>query len=296
MGIDLRQSEAYANWMRSLGWKIVISHQSSVTCQNYIYLRKIPLIGSVVKLQRPNEPIPYEELAKIAKENRALFVKIEPDISRNGQGLVKQLERHKYYYDRWALLATKTIRINLAKSENDIYGQFSKDCRYEIRKAQTGDLVISRENFDSFYKLLKTANKIKGLWTYPETQFRNMVKAFGDNVFCIDISIHRNQKPIAGCLVFIADKVAYYFLAGALPEGKKLHAPYLVVWEAIKEAKKRGCILWDFEGIYDERVPSTKKWKGFTHFKKSFGGEEITFPGSFTWYRNPIFRIFSLFS
>jgi len=59
---------------------------------------------------------------------------------------------------------------------------------------------------------------------------------------------------------------------------------YLVVWELMQEAKKRGCKTWDWEGIYDERWPN-KGWKGFTHFKKSFGGYEVEFPGSFTrWF------------
>jgi lipid II:glycine glycyltransferase (peptidoglycan interpeptide bridge formation enzyme) len=52
----------------------------------------------------------------------------------------------------------------------------------------------------------------------------------------------------------------------------------------MQEAKKRKCKLWDFEGIYDERFPN-KDWLGFSHFKKSFGGSEILFPGSVTkWF------------
>jgi peptidoglycan pentaglycine glycine transferase (the first glycine) len=65
-----------------------------------------------------------------------------------------------------------------------------------------------------------------------------------------------------------------------------LNLPYFIVWEAMKEAKKRGCKIWDFEGIYDARWPN-KSWLGFSHFKKSFGGEEIEFPGSFEKWRWP---------
>lgn len=46
-------------------------------------------------------------------------------------------------------------------------------------------------------------------------------------------------------------------------------------------AKKRGCKIFDFEGIYDERFPN-KSWLGFTHFKKSFGGYEVSYPGTYT--------------
>jgi lipid II:glycine glycyltransferase (peptidoglycan interpeptide bridge formation enzyme) len=52
----------------------------------------------------------------------------------------------------------------------------------------------------------------------------------------------------------------------------------------MKEAKKRGSLVWDFEGIFDQRFPN-KDILGYTHFKKSFGGKEIEFPGAFTkWF------------
>ena len=79
--------------------------------------------------------------------------------------------------------------------------------------------------------------------------------------------------------------------------GAKLGAPasfYLValilfvvlevlVWEAFKLAKKRGCQIFDFEGIYDERFPKAgTAWKGFTKFKEGFGGEKVVFMENFT--------------
>jgi lipid II:glycine glycyltransferase (peptidoglycan interpeptide bridge formation enzyme) len=53
-----------------------------------------------------------------------------------------------------------------------------------------------------------------------------------------------------------------------------------LVWEAIKRAKKMGCRTFDFEGIDDPRFP-IRAWRGFSHFKKSFGGKEIDYPGCF---------------
>ena len=75
--------------------------------------------------------------------------------------------------------------------------------------------------------------------------------------------------------------------AAASDAGKKLFAPTLCAWEAIKLSKKHGSKIFDFEGIYDERFP-LKSWHGFTRFKKSFGGREIEYPGAFVKYRIPI--------
>ena len=209
--------------------------------------------------------------------------------------LLTKLRKNGYHFSRWALIATKTQMLDLRLPQRMIFNQFKKDCRGEIRKAMTFDFAVEKNNFRDLYEVLQQSNKKKGLWTLPMKHFEMLIKSFEKRAFCIILRQGINKEAMAGCLILIAGNRAYYFLAGSTIEGKKRHAPYLVVWEAIKEAKKRGCLSWDFEGIYDERISSTKSWKGFTHFKKSFGGFEVIFPGSFTWYRNPILRLLSPF-
>ena len=117
----------------------------------------------------------------------------------------------------------------------------------------------------------KKAAGIKRLWIPPEKDYLSLINVFGGNAFCITID------SLAGAVVLIHQKTAYYYYAAALPAGKLLHLPYLVVWECMKEAKKRGCKTWDWEGIYDERHP-LPRWKGFTRFKLGFGGEVVSYP------------------
>ena len=118
------------------------------------------------------------------------------------------------------------------------------------------------------------------MWIPKEKEYRNLIEAFGKNVFCLAV------KDLAGVVILIHNKAAFYYYAGSTLEGMRLNLPYLMVWEAMREAKKRGCKIWDFEGIYDFRWPN-KNWLGFSHFKRSFGGKEIEFPGSFEKWRWP---------
>ena len=47
-------------------------------------------------------------------------------------------------------------------------------------------------------------------------------------------------------------------------------------WEAIKEAKKRGCQYYNFWGIHQPgRTP--KSWDGLTLFKQGFGGDQVNY-------------------
>jgi len=51
------------------------------------------------------------------------------------------------------------------------------------------------------------------------------------------------------------------------------------VWEALKLSRKKGCTQFDFVGVFDERIQNQfQSWKGFTKFKKGFGGKEIYYP------------------
>ncbi len=74
--------------------------------------------------------------------------------------------------------------------------------------------------------------------------------------------------------------MAYYWQAFTGTFGRKNQTQYKIVWEGVLWAKKKGVKVFDFEGIYDERFPN-KSWRGFTHFKKSFGGYEVEYPGAF---------------
>jgi lipid II:glycine glycyltransferase (peptidoglycan interpeptide bridge formation enzyme) len=66
---------------------------------------------------------------------------------------------------------------------------------------------------------------------------------------------------------------------GATKKGKKLFAPTLLVWEALKVSKKRKMKYFDFIGVWDERTPrKNTEWKGFTKFKEGFGGKELYYP------------------
>ena len=204
-----------------------------------------------------------------------MMCKIEPE-----SGRVEEYKKYGYRLSGWPLLGTKTLRIDLRPSEEKIFDSFKKDARYVLRKMDGRRWKIEKNNFNNFYGIWKKSAKRKSLWIPKEREYKSLIETFGKNVFC------QSAEDLAGALVLVHKKTAFYYYAGSTAEGTKSNLPYLIVWEAMKEAKKRGCRLWDFEGIYDARWPN-KGWQGFSHFKKSFGGKEIEFPGSHEKWRWP---------
>ncbi|MBI2008498.1 peptidoglycan bridge formation glycyltransferase FemA/FemB family protein [Candidatus Amesbacteria bacterium] len=244
---DVRRSKEYGKYMEKIGWRVEAG----------IFVRKLGPVA-IAKIQRTNLPMNWE---RILKRNRVIMCKLEP--------LTKPLG---WKQDNWPLLGTKTVRVDLSLSEEKLLQSFKKDCRYCINKCQMSNVKCQINNYNLFYDIWRKSARRKNLWIPNEKEYKALIESFGKKCFCLTI----NDE--AGAVILMHKKTAYYYYAGS---AVKSDLPYPVVWEAIKEAKKRGCRIWDFEGVYDSRWPN-KGWRGFSHFKKSFGGKGVEFPGCFT--------------
>ncbi len=282
---DLRQTGRYAQRMKKLGWEVFEISDN----KTQIFVRSLGLFGAMAKIQRTVCPLPWGEIFRELKRKHVWLVKYEPDIVvsddssyKNGQlaQMIGNLNRLGFKLDKWPMLPTRTLEVSLIPKEPEILSSFRKDARYSIRRGLAGgDIKYKVNQYEEFYQTWVKGAKIKRLWMPGKKEFIELTQIFGNS--CFSLTAHKDNECVAGVFVLMADKRAYYFYSTTLPQGKQINAPYLLVWEAMKEAKKRGCVIWDFEGIYDGRFPNNS-WLGFSHFKKSFGGKEVTYLGSFT--------------
>lgn len=261
---DLRQSSQYSQYTKTIGWQV----KQINGCQ--VFIRRVPLIGSIIKIQRPDS-IPFEKIDKLAWKYRALFVKLEPLTISN-----LPLAEYGFHRDSWPLLPTKTIWLDLIKTEDQLWREMEKETRSCLKRAKDNNLTIEQLNNEAIVKFYEDFRKFGRGYIPKKAELQALVKAFGKKAILLSVN------GLAGTLIFIHDQRAYYYFAFTSPWGRKKFAQYLLVWQAIKMTKKLGCEIFDMEGIEDPRYKITRKWHGFSHFKKSFGGREVQFPGSFT--------------
>lgn len=272
---DIRQSPQYAAFMKDMGWKVERTGKWNA------FVKQFPLIGSFIKIQKIQPPIPFEGIELLRKKYRAFKLQIAPNVEQSNNSLEIQFKKHNYLLDTSPNIPTQTIHIDLTQSEKYLFDSFTEAKRRAVRRAiKNGVTAKKSDSIKTFMKMREKQNFPLGFLLTPEMEalWKNF---YPENTILI-LAFNIKKEPVAGILLLFFDTIAYYWYASSTVEGKKLFAPTLLVWEALKLAKKRGAKIFDFEGIYDERFSqATNSWKGFSKFKEGFGGKKISYVGSF---------------
>ncbi|MFZ3301424.1 MAG: hypothetical protein WA152_01770 [Microgenomates group bacterium] len=255
---------------------------------NY-FVKTIPFLGSVLKIQRP-KAINFDTIQKLENKHRVFQTIIEPDLTYD----VRQLTGHYgFKLSKNTYLPSKTIYLRLNKPINDIYRNFSKDCKYSIRK---GEGLVTKEystpaEIKKFHEAWKKSVNFKRYVPSLENLLK-LRRSFPQSK-SLFLASHNKSGSIIGGAIFtisshdVSNYIIYYWQGFTNQEGRTSLSQYSLLYQGILWGKKMGCKTFDFEGIYDERFPN-KSWLGFTHFKKSFGGTEILYLGCYTKFRLPI--------
>lgn len=246
-----------------------------------IFLKHIPLFGNLAKLQRPQKLPQLAQLIKFVKSYKIRRLAIEPEYNEPQTELTRLIEglNPHVQLNRSPFLPTKTIMIDLTSTEEEIFHKFSEAKRRAVRRAVKNNLYIQESN--NIGDLIKIKNKSAGFLGFiTTTGTRQLWETFTEKNTTTLLAYEKdNHKLIGGIMLLFHDATAYYWIAGATREGKKLFAPTLLAWEALKLSKKRGMKQFDFVGVWDERLPQeNKQWLGFTRFKEGFGGESFFYP------------------
>jgi len=258
-----------------------------------------------------------EEIKMAAKENGAIFLRIEPFWEENEE--IKNLLKKEGFkkLDR-DINPAQTLILDISKTEDEILNQMHGKWRYNIHLAEKKNVAVKmiksgdadfEKYFEDFYSLMAKMSARQGIkshakeYYYAELQTLcrpTEMRTNNDKTICITppnpllskrgsnpefvlFAAEYEGKTIAANIVVFFGNQATYLHGAADLEFKSLMAPHLLQWEQIKEAKKQGMAKYDFWGITNENTTDKKRrvsWEGFTRFKKGFGGEEKNFMGA----------------
>jgi len=277
---EFLQSWEWGMFQKELGrkiWFLAIKDKEQIISQNLIIKHNLPFGKSYFYCPRGiissplNKEIFQELIQKIknlGKKEKAIFFRWDrkdDKIALKGFNKVKDFQ------------PSKTIILNLKKTETELLEKMHAKTRYNIRLAQKHGVKIfkSREEkyLNIFLDLLHKTSEREKFRIYPDNYYKKLLNS--ESKFATLYLAKYKNKILAAHLLIFFNKTATYLHGASLREHKEVMAPYLLHWQTIQQAKKENIYFYDFWGI------NKKKWPGVTRFKLNFKGQEISYPGTF---------------
>lgn len=273
--LDLHQSPMHKVAMAGIGW------ETWGKPGEQIFLRRFGPINSA-KMQRPKK-FNLDEINDFRKSFRTTGFYLEPGLNCKISGKSKWLGFHIEPFAH-----SVSSLVDLAPGKDEILKFFSQKTRYNINYALKKEVVVIKsfplskltaKARNDFFDLRASWSKRKNVVGYDEKFLTSIINGYRDHGW-IHLA-YIGSVPEATLLVLENDHVATYYSAFSSIEGYKHFAPTLLTWVSMLKAKRAGCDIYDFGGIYDHRYPKMyKKWIGFTKFKEGFHPTVVTYPTS----------------
>ena len=274
---------------------------------DFLYLPYGPLLPEENREEALQELTNF--LKNFAKENKYSFIRVSPFIDETDK--TKKIFKNAGYKNAPIhVLAETTWLLDIQKSDEELLMNMKKNHRNLIRRCERDGVKIEKKsdpkNLVEFNKLHNETAKRHNFHRFSDSYVKKEFSVFApDNEVMLfnaylpstkktvtesekEKSTHSKTKNYqstsslvrglpdgrldsSSVIIFYGNMAAYRH-SGSLGLNKKLPTSYLLQWEAIKEAKKRGIRYYNFWGIAPVNAHKKHPFKGITHFKKGFNG------------------------
>lgn len=273
----LLQTGEWGELKSAFGWKPVRVVSGEVGVQ--ILFRRLPLGFTVGYIPKTNvhESL-WNEIDSVCKQNRAVFLKLEPDAWGDSSSI-------PYYQLRISphnIQPPRTIIVDIKESEEAILARMKQKTRYNIRLAEKkGVTVRAWDDIDSFHKMMLVTGGRDGFGIHSLEYYQRAYELLHPKQMCEILVAEFEGKPLAALFVARNGNRAYYLYGASTDEERNRMPAYLLQWEAMKWAKARGSEEYDLWGVPDEEEAVLEAnfetrhdglW-GVYRFKRGFGGQ-----------------------
>lgn len=299
---DLLQSYEWGELKRGTGWRpirFIVRDEGGAPRAAATALEKpLPYVNRSF-LYAPRGPVmAYDDeavfervvavLREVARERRAAFIKIDPDVPKPRPDLTAALARLGFVPARFrrhwgGVQPVAVCRLSIDADEDSILAGFRPKTRYNIRLAGRKGVTVrpgERDDLPAFHRIWQeTAARqnfsVRGLDHLYQLWDLIVVPGHGAMLLA-----EYDGLLLAGVIVTSFGSKAWYLYGGTSNAHRERMPMYLLQWEAIRWAKERGCTLYDFLGVSCHMDPQDPMY-GLYRFKRGFNPDYTEFIGEF---------------
>ena len=293
MEIPLQQTKKWQKLQTELGEKTIFEENNDYT---FLAIKKQTKLGNYLYLPygpyattKKAAKTAYKTLEALAKSKNITFIRIEPQSANTADFWLNlpncQKSRNLSPEETWVLDLTPemdTIYKNMKQNTRNLCRNYEKKgVSVKISDNPAKDIKI----LANFHQKIAKSKKI-GAFS------EKYLKAEATQPFATLYIAYFEKKPIAASLFFDHEDTRFYMQSASDKNFHKLPATYAILNEAIIDARTKKLKKFDFWGIAptdaDGKIEKDHPWAGFTNFKKSFGGQEVKYLGTYDLIFKPV--------
>lgn len=262
---------------------LVLARRVGVLPARVLYVPKGPLLdyGDLPLLTRV-----LVDLEGLARRERALFVKMDPDVEADGpygDKVTGLLRRRGWRFSREQIQFRNTLLLNLALEPEEILAQMKSKWRYNIRLAGRRGVSVREGGLDDLpllYRMYRETSLRDRFVIRPESYYRDAWGTFIEAGLAQPLIAEVEGEPVAMMILFRFGQRAWYMYGASRALHRERMPNHLLQWEAIRWAKGHGCAVYDLWGAPDALDESDPMW-GVYRFKQGFGARLVRHIGAY---------------
>jgi hypothetical protein len=227
------------------------------------------------------------------QRERIAYLDVSPDWVEESDSQSFDLARHP----EWKSIddGAASLRLSLTADADEIFAKFSKNTRYEVRRAERMGanvaLAASEGEVDEFSRMYQRLAVRKGFQPDRSERQRRQIYWLMSAPSRGALLLARRENVVLGGTVIGRAGRRCWYLWGASEKQAHLNVGHILQWNALQWAKSHGCTEYDFGG-YTPGATSGPAW-----FKAGFGGTVVHFVEPRRRVLRPgTYRIFNLLS
>lgn len=237
---------------------------------NYLFLPYGPTLKDKKSLKSA-----ISAIKKLAKEKNCIFARIEPTIPFSAAEMKKFGAKKSHHID-----PEHTWVLDLPKTDEEIYQIIGKNKARAHRNHKIKEILLrtskNPEDMKIFFKFYESVAEKDNFQTNERKYLENQLKFDFATLYIAEFQ----GKPIGATIMYTGKDACYYAYAGADYEFRKKEAGAILLTQMLMDARAAGKKIFDFWGITTSENPKDP-WYGFTKFKKSFGGRQVDYAGTY---------------
>lgn len=305
---DFMQSPEWAKF-KSDNWSseliVVKNADGEIKGSLSLLIRKMPFFGRTL-MYAPRGPVcdlhdrdTLRELLKkageLSKKYKSYALKLDTDAPRSDEQYTRLMSELGFRLQAASknfegIQPRFNYRLNIKdKTEDELLQSFHQKTRYNIRLAARKGVEVkvgTREDIPAFYNTYRETSIRDRFVPRVMEYFERMYDCMGPEHMHLYLAYY-DGRAVSGTIAIIYGKKCWYLYGGSSNEYRNVMPNYLLQWEMIRQAREKGCEIYDFRGVSGDMNEDNPLY-GLYRFKKGFNGELVELVGELDYVFSPL--------